>query len=269
MKHFYTKALLILVTVFAFDNIANADYTTYTFINKNPKTEIECLSDNILEFMKEFNETTEVSEINIDDIECNDIFLKVTSSKPNNCGLILRSNKDENKIAYLKLKFNPKNLFKATRIIIIGYSRDISASTNTNLTLKYNENNIDFSLTQTYTTEKTNNEIESALIAPSILLKTLNSGVINPIEALSELELILNPSQNNTEYQLLGIRIYYNEVVDLSEVETAVEDLEVEQGIRVYEYYDLMGRRLAEAPQSGVYVRKCGGKVEKLIANGR
>lgn len=270
MKHFYTKALLIIVGLLAFSNITKADYTTISFLKKEPIESISCENTEAYELIKQENSNPDINNNFVTNITCDNIELKQPGTHVR-AGLWFVTNRDPYKVSSIVLNLNPRFAMKVFRVMLIGYPQGIP--TDHRISLFCNGNDI---LMNTYNNETINAKKSFAEIQTEVfksnpsLSYILNSGTIDSDDALTQLKIELKPTvYENCEYQLLAIRLYYNEVVDLSEVETAVEDLEAEQGIKVYEYYDLMGRRLPEAPKSGVFVRKCGGKVEKLIANER
>lgn len=265
MKHFYTRALLLLVAVFAFDNIANADYTTISFLKSKVYENQECTEDNFKEYY-ECNHPDFITGMSFQNVK-----LKTSTTSTLSCGIWLEAKPKPETQSIVDILFNPNSAMNITQIDILGYKKDVP--TGAKLKLQWNDTerevsisgssnppaSYDFSYLQKVIMNETNeiNKLSTAFITQ------------NYIEPVKNLKIILSPYNGEScGIQVVGIRFKYSSTTDLSEVETAVEDLEAEQGIRVYEYYDLMGRRLAEAPQRGVYVRKCGGKVEKLIANG-
>ena len=260
MKHFYTKALLLLGAVFASENVLAIDNTIIVFLKENPKANItNCTSEDLMNLL------TEESLEWVESIECCNVNLNRDWA-----GIEMVSSQTEE--SSIKINFKKSKLMRGIRCN--PYLIDRGVSSTINMTL----NNTPYTHTGNITA------IASDLkgVSSETFLKSMSStsGINNKsfnyvgnsmqdgtfIECLS----IKLPIQTDiTTIQFYGFRIYYSGTEDQSDISVAVEDLEAEQGIGVYEYYDLMGRRLAEAPQSGVYVRKCGGKVEKLIANGR
>lgn len=260
MKHFYTKALLILVALFACENVFAIDNTIIAFLKENPKANItNCTSEDLMNLL------TEESLEWIESIECNNVNLNRDWA-----GIEMASSQTEE--STIKINFKKSKLMKGIRcnpyLIDRGVSSKIEMTLNNNL--------------YTHTGNITAVASDLKGVSSETLLKSMSStsGINNKsfnyvgdsmqdgtfIECLS----ITLPIQTDiTTIQFYGFRIFYSGTEDQYDISVAVEDLEAEQGIKVYEYYDLMGRRLPEAPQSGVFVRKCGGKVEKLIANER
>lgn len=263
MKHFYTKVLL-LVAVFSFMHTIYAQEVKYyntviAFLKETPKTSVNGCTFNDL-----MNLLTEESLKWVESIECSNV-----NFYGGNAGIEMMSI-DENKLSSIKINFKRSNSMKVYRCNPFLVYRDES------IPVKFEINNESYSYTgsidaQAETIMKyTNQGILNIMTGTTAISKPFfYTG--NPITntSLESLQIIIPYQNGNPKIQFYGFKIFYTGTEDLSEVETAVEDLEAEQGIKVYEYYDLMGRRLPEAPNGGIYVRKCGGKVEKLIANGR
>ena len=264
MKHFYTKVLIIIIAIFSFVNIAKSQNvnTVIAFLKETPKASItDCTSEDLMNLL------TEESKEWIESVECQNINLVNQRT-----GIQLTPFDDITQPTYLKITFNKKTILQAISIFFYGngYDKDIPVNFYINDELKQSQA-FDYSMTA-YDASNTNilqnlkgsgtytvPQISFTGYNPPILLKSCKIEIPN----------IYNSNQNKIII-FYGIRVYHNNIpIDISDISVAVEDLEAEQEIKVYEYYDLMGRRLAEAPRNGVFVRKCGGKVEKFVANGR
>lgn len=261
MKHFYTKALLLLVAILAYNGISNAqtyEQQIISFLKEIPKDNISnCNGSDIMNLL------TDDSQKWVENIECQNI--NIIKGK---AGVYAKLSNNTTTPAYIKIVFKQSNLMNAYRIVSYGNNilqDDINVKIFYN-NIMYTQNKFGYERTA-YTSQNIDalNEVLTNFNIPIYI----NGDPISPMKTLNSIEVNIEPQGKSVEIQLLGFRIYYSGTEDLTEVETAVEDLESELEIRVYEYYDLMGRKLAEAPRSGVFVRKCGGKVEKLIANGR
>lgn len=261
MKHFYTKVLLILVALLACDDISNAqtyEQQIISFLKEIPKESISnCNGSDIMNLL------TDDSQKWVENIECQNI--SIIKGK---AGVYAKLSNKATTPAYIKVVFKQSNLMNAYRIVSYGNNilqEDINVKIFYNNIL-YTQNKFGYELTAC--TSQNIDALNKVLTNFNIPIY-INGDPISPMKPLNSIEVSIEPQEMNVEIQLLGFRIYYSGTEDQSDISVDVEGIEAEQGIRVYEYYDLMGRRLAEAPRSGVFVRKCGGKVEKLIANGR
>lgn len=264
MKHFYTKVLLILVALFSFVNIAKSQNvnTVIAFLKETPKGSItDCTSEDLMNLL------TDESKEWVESIVCKNINL--VSKKT---GIQLTPLDDISSSTYLKITFNENKIFQALAIRFFGNGYDSNVPVNfyINDELKqseafdYSRTAYDASNTSILQNLKGSGTYSVPVISftgynPPILLKSCKIEIPN-----------IYGSNQDKKIQFYGIRVYHNNnPLDITEIETSMGEVEAVKDETRYEYYDLMGRRLAEAPRSGAFMRKCGGKVEKLIANGR
>lgn len=262
MKHFYTRALLLLVALFSFVNIAKSQNinTVIAFLKETPKASItDCTSEDLMNLL------TEESKEWIESIECQNINLDNQKS-----GVQMDVSLGSEYPSFITINFNKKNALQAISLFAYAIDCDnkespiwISINNETAQTYKVGYDSKAYINNCSAIIDAMNFKSNSINV-PNIAVTGLNQ---NPLKSC---KIEIKPDNMARRIQFYGIRVYHNNnPIDISDISVAVEDLEAEQEIRVYEYYDLMGRRLAEAPRSGVFVRKCGGKVEKFIANGR
>lgn len=262
MKHFYTKTLLILVALFACENIAKAQNTNsiIAFLKETPKTaKTNCSSEDLANLL------TDDSKQWVESIECQNINLDNLRS-----GVQMAVGIDSENSSYITINFNKKKIMQSISLFVYANDCDNNESP---MWISINEeeaksNKVGFNV-KSYI-----NNCSAIIDAMNIKANSINVPNV-PMTGLNQIPLKsckieIKPDNRSRKIQLYGIRVYHNNnPIDISDISVAVEGIEAEQGIKVYEYYDLMGRRLPETPKSGVYVRKCAGKVEKLIANGR
>jgi lipoprotein len=262
MKHFYTKTLLILVALFACENIAKAQNTNsiIAFLKETPKTaKTNCSSEDLTNLL------TDDSKQWVESIECQNINLDNIKS-----GVQMAVNIGSEFPSSITINFNKKKALQPLSLFI--YANDCDN----------NESPMWISINDTEAqSNKVGFNVKSYINNCAAIIDAMNfkSGSIDvpnvPMTGLNQIPLKsckieIKPDNRSRKIQLYGIRVYHNNnPIDISDISVAVEGIEAEPGIKVCEYYDLMGRRLPEEPQSGIYVRKCGEKIEKLIANGK
>lgn len=261
MKHFYTKALLILVSLFASWNVTKAqtyEQQVISFLKEIPEENIQNSSPTDL-----MNLLTDESKDWIENIECQNIDLIKGKA-----GIYANLSKESTDPAFIKVNFKSSKLMNAYRVV--SYGNNIEQPT-INVSILLNNNpyiqksfgyvaKVDSSKDLTFLNKVLSNFDNNVYI---------NGNPLNPLEPLSNIEILIEPRDMSIKIQLLGFRIYYSGTSDQSGIETGIKYIEKTQENNIIEYYDLMGRRLADAPQSGVYLRKCGSKVEKLVGNRR
>lgn len=228
---------------------------------------------------------TDTSKEWVESIECEKVNTKTSISDDNYSGILLvptRYGKEENKVSYIKLNINTEKLIYAKKIIIYTLPsgstdyRDLDSSLDIKLDLQCNGKEINNmpNLPSPYTASKTKTSIKGTEDCSTIQSKidnnqastvTWTSPEITTEEPLKSIEILAYlPSKYEPYYgleKIFAVAIEYDKNITVG-----VNEIEEESANLPTEYYDLMGRKLNNAPQSGLYIRKNGSKVLKLMA---
>lgn len=261
MKHFTIKMLLLFFLCFnTLLSRAQNTNTVIAFLRHTPKTSItDCTSEDLMNLLT--NESLDW----IESIECKNI--RTDNLK---AGLLISISKDNPTSAYISFKFKSNCIMPA--ISFFAYGNDLD-NTNSKVNIYINDElkkDSSFSLDDksysnncTYILDGLNFKNGGANV-PSIPVTGFTPAI--PIRSCK----IEIPKQNkNVRIQFYGIRVFHNSPIDESDIETIVAEFQAEEDEKSIEYFDMMGRRLPEAPANGIYIRKCGSKVEKLTATGK
>lgn len=261
MKHFYTRFLL-LAALLVYGNEAYAvENTAIAFLKQAPESSINnCTPEDLKNLL------TDEALGWVESIECNNVNLEKGIA-----GIEMISSQETEK-SFIRINFKKSKLMNGVRCNPYLIYRD-----NYGTAVNFEINEASYSYTGTINADpssflkNSNSSILDYMTGKKTFSKSFNYVGGQLSDTYIESIQINEPVQNgNPRVQFYGFRIFYSGTADKSDVETTVEDIaETEQGEKVYEYFDLMGRRLPEAPESGIYLRICGGKVEKLIAGRR
>lgn len=255
MKHLYSKLLLLSAFVAMTIN-AQAQTTSnaiLSFLKEKPKTtKTDCTGEDLMALL------TDESLNWIEGIECENISLDNEKA-----GVTFNLRPSEGKSsAYMKFLLKKTPLMKTIRVIAYGVDLDNEGTT---IEIKCNDNNYN---SGSFIANKTTYDADCSKILDGITGKDNSISIpsINKSEAIDPLPLtsvtLSIPEQTrDRRIQFYGIRVYYQGTTDV--VPTGVADI-VTSDETTYEYFDMMGRRLPGIPDKGIYIRKCGNKVEKL-----
>ncbi len=260
MKHFAIKMLLLSFLCISITFNATAiDNVVIAFLKEQPTQEIlNCTGDELMSLL-----TDESLEF-IESIECKNINII-----KNRAGVRMNITANEKSSSIITLKFKNSHVPNATRITGFGA---LLENSNTIIEIMCNDQEIakgnftygskisEMKYQQIYSEIK-NNKWQHLTI-------TNKENFTPPIPVKSITIDIPSQSDNNT-IQFYGIKIYYEDIVDNSDIETSVAELPAENVEKSVEYFDMIGRRLPEVPAKGIYIRKCGSKVEKIAASGK
>ena len=262
MKHFAIKMLpLSFLRVDVISLRAQNTNTVIAFLRDTPKTSItDCTSEDLMNLLT--NESLDW----IESIECKNI-----QTDNQKAGLRISLSKDNNESAYITFKFKQNCIMPAISFFAYGNDLDnnnskvniyINDELKIDSSFSYNEKS--YSNNYTYILDGLNVKTDGANIPP-ISITGFTPAI--PIRSCK----IEIPKQNkNVRIQFYGIRVFHSSPIDESDIETAVDEIPVvENAAKSIEYFDMMGRRLPEAPAKGIYIRKCGSKVEKIAASGK
>ena len=250
MKQLYFLPFLLslifpFLSVYAQDTEETISNKEFSFLNKIPSTsKNECSSQDIIDLMDE------ASKEWISSVDCSDVQVQAEHA-----GFYLRKLGNSS----ITFNFNNKQLFRITRVRLYGRGNNVKPI------IKVNGVEVD---------------MESALADPdSKVQKDQNlsawksSGSVEidniPIKSLTIIS-------NSPVLEIVCFKLFYSGMEEGSEeggdngdenpgVSTGVAGVQ-QDASATYEYFDMQGRRLKCAPVSGLYIRRCAGKAEKLIA---
>ena len=258
MKHFAIKMLILsFLCVSITFNATAIDNVVIAFLKDQPTQKIQnCTGEELMNLL-----TDESLEF-IESIECKNIDII-----QDRAGVRMNITANEESSSNITLKFKNSRVPNATRITGFG---TLLENDKTTIEIMCNDQEI---AKGNFTYGSKISEIKYQQIYSEIksnkwqyLTVTNKENFTPPIPVKSVTINIPSQSDNNT-IQFYGIKIYYDGVVDESDIETAVAELPAENVEKSIEYFDMMGRRLPEAPAKGIYIRKCGSKVEKIAAS--
>ena len=223
-----------------------------TFLSKIPTQDVsDCSSENIMNLLNETGLTW------ITSIECDNV-----SMTSGNGGFYI--NKSGEKVPSITFNFRKDKLLKLKRVWLYG-SNYLEPSINcVNPTIEINGEVVEL---QNDFMNKTTNLGDTDYSK----WKSCNTVEINS-KPLKQLKLI----SGSTTTEIVGMRLFFSGMEEGSEeggdngdenpgVSTGVAGVQ-QDASATYEYFDMQGRRLKCAPVSGLYIRRCAGKTEKLIA---
>lgn len=254
MKQLYFVPLLLslffpFLSVSAQDTEVTISNKEFSFLNKIPSTtKNECSSQDIIDLMDDACKEW------ISSIDCSDVQVQAEHA-----GFYLRKLGNSS----ITFNFNNKQLFRITRVWLYGRGNNVKPI------IKVNGVEVD---------------MESALGSPGSEVqkdqnlsawKSCASVKIDNIP-LKNLTII----SNSPDSEIVCFKLFYSGMEegpeeggddgedngdDNPDVSTGVNGV-LQDATASYEYFDMQGRRLKSAPVSGLYIRRCAGKTEKLIA---
>lgn len=92
---------------------------------------------------------------------------------------------------------------------------------------------------------------------------------IDPSLPLHSVSICIPKQKQNANVQFYGFRIFYNGITVENDISTGVSSTHESSENEKPVYYDLTGVRSAVPPASGIYIRKTGNRIEKIVAGGR
>ena len=92
---------------------------------------------------------------------------------------------------------------------------------------------------------------------------------IDPSLPLHSVSICIPKQEQNANVQFYGFRIFYNGITVENDISTGVSSTHESSENEKPVYYDLTGVRSAVPPASGIYIRKTGNRIEKIVAGGR
>lgn len=199
----------------------------------------------------------------IESVECNNVGVE-----RGRAGVVLRTPKEGEGVipGSITLNFAKTSYMNASRIRIIGATNSFEQ----NVVLMVNGKNVGVPSNFTVPTNDpwslSLTELKQKLSDTSSNLPSKASDAINPAEPLKKLTLEL-PATNEgaNAFQLVGFRVYFSSETP-GDINTGIEEVSEEASAET-EYYDMQGRRLAGAPSQGLYIRRCGSRIEKILAH--
>lgn len=201
----------------------------------------------------------------VESIECGNVSLNKQRA-----GVLLKLVKEDTDPSFVKFNFKPAKLLNGYRIIT--YVNDLDGTGNV---VNIDYNNIPYtsgiSGTDSFkfdSTVATSSNCSSLLNYMSGFTKNIyiNGDAITSTPPIRSITVTAPVSNGSKEIQFLGVRIIYTGTTDESGKSTIVEESSFFNSNDEVVYYDIAGRRLTSAPTSGLYLRRCGSKTEKLIA---
>lgn len=259
MKHFAIKMLLLSFLCISIRFNATAiDNVVIAFLKEQPTQKIQnCTGEDLMNLL------TDESLKFIESIDCSNIKLENRIS-----GITLETKIKGGPVSFIKINFKATTLLNCIRINSFGNTRDNP----TPIDLQYNDtpySNKVFGENRDTYNNGTSEEILTAIKKDNLAVPSITGDLISPAVPLHNITLILPSEYNENRLQFYGFKIYYDGIVDESDIETAVTELPAENVEKSIEYFDMMGRRLPEVPAKGIYIRKCGSNVEKIAASGK
>ena len=259
MKHFAIKMLLLsFLCVSITFNASSYETAVISVLKEIPKKSInECTGEDIMNLLPEESVKW------IESIECNNI-----SIEGNKAGILINIYKDNSNSSYIRFNFKNTLMLNTFRVVTFGNNIDQSQFP-ANIYVNDKEYTSGFfGYNSSVSTSKDCADLIKKIRNSSVTIY-INGPEIMPLQPLKSIEVNMPSTNTVGKIQFLGFRIFYDGVVDNSDIETAVSELQVEEDEKSVEYFDMMGRRLPEAPAKGIYIRKCGSKVEKLTASSK
>lgn len=187
-------------------------------------------------------------------------------------------NRNDVDSAYIKISFNPECLMKATKITLYT-SIAIQTDPTPDVFVQINGKEIEMDGNISYNTyQKSSASTLLSSINKSIQNNTYNQYAWSSYKLdeipLENLKIQDNYDGNNTKkspwspIQLFAIAVEYTGTVSANDLRTAIHEIDDAEAC-IPTFYDMLGNRLPSAPQQGLYIRKTGNRVEKLIGNGK
>ena len=227
-----------------------------TFLSKIPTQDVsDCSPEDIMNLLNDTGLTW------ISSIECD----KVRLARGNGGFYI---NKYVDDVPSITFNFRNDKILKLTRVWLYGSNYLDAASKCVSPTIEINGEVVEL---QNVFADKTSNLGDTDYSK----WKSCNTVEIN-YKPLKQLKLI----SGSTTTEIVGMRLFFSGVEEGFEeggddgedngddnpgVSTGVNGVQ-QDATASYEYFDMQGRRLKSAPVSGLYIRRCAGKTEKLIA---
>ncbi len=257
MKTFRRACALLAIILFPFLSAQALDQVTISFLKKAPSANNNCSESDIMDLIE--GDGAEW----ISSIECNGV--STLSSWP---GIRLNGIEGAAEPASMKFTMKAGPQLKVSYIQFYCIDTDgndykMSVSLNdgaTNLltgSLAYKSS---FGTTDYPTLRQ---RIEPGAVNELDRVRTV--GNLDPLVELSNFEFQVGPlNKESNRVQILAIRIYYDGTT--TNISSGLDLIQGKELNIPVEYYDLQGRRLNAIPADGIYLRKTGSKIEKLIA---
>lgn len=247
----YVCAALPLQAV-AYDNVVIA------FLKQKPShNSVDCTPEDLMELL-----TPESLEW-VESVDCQ--YIRIDKDR---AGVRLNVNAGDNHGAYVRINFKPNRLMKIVRVRAYGVSLD-TEDTRVEIDCNgtpYVSGNLSI-----------DGKVFNSECDPILTNMVKNSGVVSvpaftnpvniaPLLPLRSVTFAVPEQKGNNCVQFYGFKIFYDGLQENSETSVIESDVSVENDHGSHEYYDISGRRLQTPPSRGIYLSKCGAKVEKRVA---
>lgn len=251
-------ALLFTGTIAAMAQTQNA---IISFLKEVPKGNIHnCTGDDLINLLDDDAKKW------VESIECNNI--DIVSGRS---GVLINGSVENKNDSWIKIRFKTTSLMNCLRIntyaIVLDNKTPVTLMFDENVYLK--KTIVDFKKDLLSMSAQ---NIYDAIINKNNTTTTVPFTVgseIDPSLPLHSVSICIPKQKQNANVQFYGFRIFYNGITVENDISTGVssthESLENEKPV----YYDLTGVRSAVPPASGIYIRKTGNRIEKIVAGGR
>lgn len=252
MKRIHSLLVASLFLIFIAHSSFGADPVLIAFNSRIPSSGGSCSGTEALDLLSTGSEWVE-------SVEC--VGVSMVAGWP---GLRLAAGRTSSPEASMKIIFKKEEMIKALRIRILGAGLESSPA---KLSLKVNGKDLSAPALPAKSSLPGNVVALDEALGESTdnVLAWSSSDLIDPAEALKELEITVLPDDGKTNrMQIVGLRIFNSGTEVAPGVASFVESIEQEQPDK-YEYFDLYGRRMSGLPSSGICIRRAGGKSEKIV----
>ena len=249
-------ALLFTGTIAAMAQTQNA---IISFLKEVPKGNIHnCTGEDLINLLDDDAKKW------VESIECNNI--DIVSGRS---GVLINGSVENENDSWIKIRFKTTSLMNCLRIntyaIVLDNETPVTLMFDENEYLKktivdYNKNLLSMSAQNIYDAINKNN---TTTIPPTA------GSEIDPSLPLHSVFICIPKQKQNANVQFYGFRIFYNGITVENDISTGVSSTHESSENEKPVYYDLTGVRSAVPPASGIYIRKTGNRIEKIVAGGR
>ncbi len=259
MKQAYYNRIMTLAVAFitlAFNADAEIRNTVIAFLKETPKANVyDCTAADLMDLL------TDESKEWIEGIECRNI--NILSGK---AGVEMCASTENKESSYIKFNFKTSTVMCAIRC-----NPYLCLRGNSDVTLKMDMNGEGYGCTGNISEyanglyeNGTYNTILDYITGKATYKYSFNleGDRIDPSSPLSSLTIEEPYQSDSPRIQFYGFKVFYDSI----DTPTSVESI-IDSGVKdSFEYFDLTGRRLLSVPEKGIYLRKSGNRVEKIIA---
>lgn len=249
-------ALLFTGTIAAMAQTQNA---IISFLKEVPKGNIRnCTGEDLINLLDDDAKKW------VESIECNNI--DIVSGRS---GVLINGSVENENDSWIKIRFKTTSLMNCLRIntyaIILDNKTPVTLMFDENEYLKktiefYNKNLLSMSARDIYDAINKN---YTTTVQPT------GGSEIEPSLPLHSVSICIPKQKQNANVQFYGFRIFYNGITVENDISTGVSSTHESSENEKPVYYDLTGVRSAVPPASGIYIRKTGNRIEKIVAGGR